>query len=98
MRKVFLLLAVVAGVAIYRHVVPPSAPAPLASYPASAADDSAPRASDPEPLQASYTCDGRVYCSQMKSCDEARWVLAHCPGAKMDGDRDGLPCEDRCGH
>ena len=40
-----------------------------------------------------FSCDGRQYCSQMKSCAEARYFLANCPGAKMDGNRDGTPCE-----
>lgn len=45
-----------------------------------------------------YRCDGRVYCSQMHSCEEATWFLQHCPGMKMDGDRDGVPCEKQwCG-
>lgn len=44
---------------------------------------------------AAYRCDGRIHCSQMRSCDEARYFLAHCPGVKMDGDRDGIPCEDQ---
>jgi endonuclease YncB( thermonuclease family) len=44
---------------------------------------------------ASFRCDGRTYCSQMTSCEEARWFLAHCPGAKMDGNRDGEPCEQQ---
>jgi endonuclease YncB( thermonuclease family) len=38
-------------------------------------------------------CDGRRYCSQMTSCEEATWFLKNCPGTKMDGDRDGVPCE-----
>ena len=43
-------------------------------------------------------CDGRLYCSQMSSCAEATWFLKHCPGVKMDGDRDGVPCEQQwCG-
>jgi hypothetical protein len=40
-----------------------------------------------------YRCDGRQYCSQMKSCAEAKYFLLNCPGAKMDGDRNGIPCE-----
>ncbi len=43
----------------------------------------------------SFKCDGRRYCSQMKSCDEAKFFLANCPGVKMDGDRDGTPCEEQ---
>ncbi|HPE02067.1 MAG TPA: excalibur calcium-binding domain-containing protein [Burkholderiaceae bacterium] len=46
-----------------------------------------------------YQCDGRTYCSQMTSCAEAKFFLANCPGVKMDGDRDGIPCEEQwCGH
>lgn len=46
----------------------------------------------------SFRCDGRKYCSQMTSCAEAKYFLANCPGVKMDGDRDGIPCEDRWCH
>jgi len=42
---------------------------------------------------AAYQCDGRVYCSQMTSCAEAKYFLKNCPGVKMDGDSDGVPCE-----
>jgi hypothetical protein len=40
-----------------------------------------------------FSCDGRQYCSQMSSCNEAKYFLANCPGAKMDGDKNGIPCE-----
>ena len=40
-----------------------------------------------------YRCDGRQYCSQMTSCDEAKYFLANCPTVQMDGDGDGIPCE-----
>jgi endonuclease YncB( thermonuclease family) len=42
---------------------------------------------------AAYRCDGRTHCSQMLSCAEATYFLKHCPGVKMDGNRDGVPCE-----
>jgi len=45
-----------------------------------------------------YSCDGKVHCSEMLSCEEARFYLKNCPGTKMDGDNDGKPCEKRCGH
>ena len=41
----------------------------------------------------SFKCDGRIYCSQMSSCAEATFFLKNCPGTKMDGDNDGIPCE-----
>ena len=43
----------------------------------------------------SFKCDGRVHCSQMTSCSEAKYFLSRCPGVKMDGDGDGIPCEDQ---
>lgn len=41
-----------------------------------------------------FHCDGRQYCSQMTSRAEAVYFTRHCPGAKMDGDHDGIPCEN----
>ena len=46
-----------------------------------------------------YRCDGRTRCSQMTSCDEAKFFLRTCPGTQMDGDSDGIPCEQQwCGN
>lgn len=51
------------------------------------------------PQKSSFKCDSRKYCTQMTSCAEAQYFLSNCPGVKMDGDGDGLPCEDQlCGH
>ncbi len=43
--------------------------------------------------QPKFECDGRQHCSQMTSCGEATYFIQHCPNTKMDGDRDGVPCE-----
>ena len=40
-----------------------------------------------------FRCDGRTHCSQMTSCAEAKYFLAHCPNTQMDGNHDGEPCE-----
>lgn len=40
-----------------------------------------------------FRCDGRTYCSQMGSCAEATFFIQNCPGTKMDGNGDGVPCE-----
>jgi len=46
-----------------------------------------------------FRCDGRQYCSQMHSCEEAMFFLDNCPDVKMDGEGDGIPCERQwCGH
>lgn len=48
-----------------------------------------------QPFAASFRCDGRQHCSQMSSCAEATFFLKNCPGVKMDGDGDGIPCEQQ---
>ncbi|HET9024391.1 MAG TPA: cold shock domain-containing protein [Burkholderiaceae bacterium] len=58
----------------------------------------APRTLTSDPPAAAFRCDGRTHCSQMTSCEEAKFFLKHCPGTQMDGDRDGIPCESQwCG-
>ncbi|MCF6210059.1 MAG: cold shock domain-containing protein [Gammaproteobacteria bacterium] len=45
-----------------------------------------------------YQCDGRTHCSQMTSCEEAKFFIRNCPNTKMDGDGDRVPCEHQfCG-
>jgi cold shock CspA family protein len=46
-----------------------------------------------EGVKKSYTCKGKIYCSEMTSCDEAMFYQRNCPGTKMDGNGDGIPCE-----
>ncbi|MBR9830063.1 MAG: excalibur calcium-binding domain-containing protein [Oceanospirillales bacterium] len=41
-----------------------------------------------------FRCDGREHCSQMTSRAEAVFFIQNCPNTKMDGDRDGIPCEN----
>ena len=70
--------------------------ASLAAQPA----DSAPEewVSD-EPVdegsESRFSCDGRTHCSQMTSCEEATYFINHCPGTRMDGNNDGVPCESQ---
>lgn len=72
----------------YRPVVAPPEPlpqpqTPVRTLPAKAATPTA-----------RFVCDGRQYCSQMRSRAEAEYFLRNCPNTKMDGDRDGIPCEN----
>lgn len=48
-----------------------------------------------ESTRQSFACDGRMHCSQMTSCEEAKYFLKHCPGVQMDGNGDGEPCEQQ---
>jgi hypothetical protein len=43
----------------------------------------------------SSQCDGRTRCPQMRSCAEATYFIQHCPNTQMDGDHDGVPCEEQ---
>lgn len=54
-------------------------------------------AANPAPLAdvSGFRCDGRIHCSQMSSCKEAKFFLKNCPGTQMDGDYDGVPCEQQ---
>ncbi|MCI5219607.1 MAG: hypothetical protein D3914_10580 [Candidatus Electrothrix sp. LOE2] len=45
-----------------------------------------------------FSCQGKKHCSEMTSCAEATFYIRNCPGTKMDGDNDGIPCERQwCG-
>ena len=46
-------------------------------------------------VSSSYRCDGRQHCAQMTSCAEAKFFLQNCPATKMDGNGDGVPCEQQ---
>jgi cold shock CspA family protein len=59
------------------------------SAPASAAE------LETQSISSQFRCDGRTYCSQMTSCSEAKFFINHCPGTKMDGNNDGVPCEQQ---
>lgn len=47
------------------------------------------------PVPPDFSCDGRRVCSQMTSCREATLFLQNCPGVEMDGNHDGVPCEQQ---
>jgi len=57
--------------------------------------DAAPSITMPVAPESNFSCDGRTMCSQMSSCAEATYFLRNCPGVKMDGDSDGVPCEQQ---
>ena len=39
-------------------------------------------------------CYKRTRCGQMTSRSEAEWFVRNCPNNEMDGDGDGIPCEN----
>jgi hypothetical protein len=82
---VFAALAIGAGAYIYKHF------SPLGQF----NDPSEASRTDEPDAASNFKCDGRTRCSQMTSCTEAKWFLEHCPGVEMDGDHDGVPCEQQ---
>ncbi len=46
-------------------------------------------------VESEFSCQGKQYCSEMRSCEEAKYYLSNCPNTKMDGDHDGVPCESQ---
>jgi len=86
---VLIFAAVWSAYSRYRHhTIHPSS---STSSPQRTSSDSDSNAA--ETHESPFHCDGRTYCSQMTSCSEAKYFLAHCPDVKMDGDHDGIPCE-----
>lgn len=57
--------------------------------------NSGPQKLIPRTQTSQFVCDGRMYCRHMTSCAEARFFIENCPNTKMDGDRDGVPCESQ---
>jgi endonuclease YncB( thermonuclease family) len=41
-------------------------------------------------------CGNKKYCSEMTSCEEARYYFAQCGVKTLDGNGDGVPCEQLC--
>jgi len=43
-----------------------------------------------------FECSAKHTCGQMLSCAEARFYLTQCGLHRLDGDKDGVPCESLC--
>jgi endonuclease YncB( thermonuclease family) len=43
-----------------------------------------------------FQCGSKRYCREMTSCEEAKFYLQKCGLDRLDGDRDGVPCESIC--
>ena len=48
------------------------------------------------PAVPAVRCGAKRYCRQMTSCKEARAYMQRCGLRRLDGDRDGVPCEKLC--
>ena len=50
----------------------------------------------PQPKSGPLACGTRTYCSEMATCEEARFYFGQCGVYSLDGDGDGIPCESLC--
>jgi len=52
----------------------------------------------PAPAQpeGAWRCGAKRTCGEMTSCEEARFYLTQCGVSRLDGDKDGRPCENIC--
>lgn len=110
MKKIFILILLIGSALAWQRQIEkaalPQASAIAADQPGAESDAAATApafAAEParivtEAPAASFSCDGRQHCSQMHSCEEATYFLKNCPGTKMDGDHDGVPCEQQFCH
>jgi endonuclease YncB( thermonuclease family) len=57
---------------------------------------SVPAQSRPAPAAGAPNCGSKRYCTQMTSCAEAQFYFRQCGLSRLDGDRDGVPCERLC--
>jgi hypothetical protein len=46
--------------------------------------------------QYGFTCGDKRTCGQTLSCEEAKFYLNQCGLLRLDGDKDGTPCESLC--
>lgn len=44
----------------------------------------------------SFSCDAHKRCSEISSCEEARFQQKECGNQLLDGNRDGVPCDSLC--
>lgn len=77
-------LLVMVGLGVYVEYSRRSVPLPTTAAQTAIRETSSP-----------YLCDGRTLCSQMTSCAEASFFLRNCPDVQMDGNHDGVPCEQQ---
>ncbi len=54
------------------------------------------RQSSPSEKPTNASCGSKKYCREMSSCEEAKFYLRECGLTRLDGDKDGVPCESIC--
>lgn len=55
-----------------------------------------PTATQSSPTSSGFSCGSKTKCGEMTSCAEAMYYLNTCGVSRLDGDKDGVPCETLC--
>lgn len=63
-----------------------------------AVSNAPPNSTNAAPTLIGLSCSPRKTCSRsVESCEAAYWYMENCSwGGKLDGDNDGVPCENMC--
>ncbi|WP_068547891.1 excalibur calcium-binding domain-containing protein [Thalassotalea crassostreae] len=97
MKKLLILILICLGAWQYSlknsETVEPNKSSAAVKFSNSAAIQTLSKAKEIAKPKSRFKCDGRQHCSQMRSYEEAKYFIRHCPNTKMDGDNDGIPCE-----
>ncbi len=93
---IFLVLIVVAGYSAYKRYLKQKIQAVSSNE--SITSINIPVKKARKSVKENFSCGGKTHCSEMTSCEEAKYYLNNCPGTIMDGDGDGLPCERQWCH
>jgi hypothetical protein len=88
LRSFLLTVVIFLAVAVFYSRLQHHTAHPVSSTPQFRQNDLDSRADTSEAPPSLFHCDGRTYCAQMTSCDEAKYFLAHCPNVRIDGDND----------
>jgi len=86
------LVALAAGIAV--GIAASVMGSPLQRLPQQSAEPSSPLlpVMAQEQHGASLHCEGKRFCSQMRSCAEASFYASHCPETQLEEDERGVPC------
>lgn len=72
-------------------------PRPPELLPIAPTSSTFPKAQPKPVIEEAAGCDqDKRTCSDMESCEQARFYLNHCDRPRLDGDKDGIPCESMC--
>lgn len=85
----FLFISV--AVVIFTACGSNSKPDPMDDYTDNARDNGSGTAIGEE-----YSCGTKQFCTEMNNCDEAMYYYEACNVSSLDGDKDGVPCEELC--